>query len=103
MKLKVLKVFHDKVTNEIRQIGDVIEVNDERGAEILQSPLKVAEEVIEGAEPNEPPAAGGNEPPTDGEDFEKLSVEELKAKAEEMGIDTTNLKKKKDFIKALKK
>lgn len=107
IKLKVVKQFHDKETDTVRKAGEVIEVSDKRGKEILSSKYNVAELVEMGKpdKPNEPPAGGDNgAAPTDspdGEDLEKLSVKELKAKAEEMGIDTTNLKKKKHFIRAI--
>lgn len=45
MKLKVCVGFVDKVTDEIYRIGDIIEVTDKRGAEILANPLKLAEAV----------------------------------------------------------
>lgn len=47
MKLKVLKQFHDKNTNELYQIGTVIDVTDERGQEILDCKYNVAEIVVE--------------------------------------------------------
>ena len=45
MKLKVCVEFCDRVTDEVYRIGDVIEVTDKRGAEILANPLKLAEAV----------------------------------------------------------
>lgn len=47
MKLKVCVEFVDKVTGETHRIGDVIEVADKRGAEILANPLNLAEAVEE--------------------------------------------------------
>lgn len=43
MLLRVLKQFHDRETSELYKIGSVIDVREERGKEILNSPLKVAE------------------------------------------------------------
>lgn len=45
MKLRVCVEFIDKVTGETHRIGDVIEVAEERGAEILANPLNLAEAV----------------------------------------------------------
>lgn len=45
MKIKVLKRFHDKVTNEVHEVGDVIEVSDARGNEIISNPRGFAEKV----------------------------------------------------------
>lgn len=47
MKLKVCVEFIDKVTGETHRIGDVIEVAEERGAEILTNPQGLAEMVEE--------------------------------------------------------
>jgi len=47
MKLRVCVEFVDKVTDETRRIGDVIEVTEERGTEILANPLNLAEVVEE--------------------------------------------------------
>ena len=45
MKLTVCVEFVDKVNGDTYHIGDVIEVTDKRGAEILANPLKLAEAV----------------------------------------------------------
>ena len=47
MKLRVCVEFVDKVTGETHRIGDVIEVAEERGAEILANPQGLAEMVEE--------------------------------------------------------
>ena len=47
MKLKVCVEFVDKLTGDTCHIGDVIEVSESRGAEILASPLGLAEAVEE--------------------------------------------------------
>ena len=59
MKLKVLKKFHDKETDQLRNAGDEIEVSDERGKEILASKINVAE-LLEVGEPDAPQS--GTEP-----------------------------------------
>ena len=51
MKLKVLKAFKDKETGEMRKVGEVIEVTDERGAELLGHPLKLVSESKEVKKP----------------------------------------------------
>lgn len=43
IKVKVLKQFHDKETDQLYTVGEVIEVTDDRAREILSSPLSVAE------------------------------------------------------------
>lgn len=45
MKLKVLKGFKDKNTGEKYEAGSQIEVEDGRGEELLQHPMKLVEEV----------------------------------------------------------
>ena len=45
MKLRVCVEFVDKVTEETYRIGDVIEVGESRGAEILAHPQKLVEAV----------------------------------------------------------
>lgn len=47
MKLRVCVEFVDKVTGETHRIGDVIEVAEERGAEILANPQGLAKMVEE--------------------------------------------------------
>ena len=62
IKLKVLKKFHDKETDDLRNAGDIIEVSDERGKEILASKMNVAE-LLEVGEPDVPQTgAEGVEP-----------------------------------------
>ena len=45
MRLKVLRVFKDKETKELYKVGTEIEVSEERGAELLEHPMKLVEEV----------------------------------------------------------
>lgn len=47
MKLKVVKPFHDRETDELYKVGSIIEVTEKRGKEILASRLEVAELVEE--------------------------------------------------------
>lgn len=47
MKLKVIKDFYDKYTNEFYKVGQTINVSEERGKEILSSPYNVAELIKE--------------------------------------------------------
>lgn len=47
MKLKVVKPFHDKETDELYNVGSIIEVTEKRGKEILASKYEVAEKVEE--------------------------------------------------------
>jgi len=57
MKLRVCVEFIDKVTGETRRIGDVVEVAEERGAEILAHPLGLAE-VVEEEKPQKSASRG---------------------------------------------
>lgn len=50
MKLRVCVEFVDKLTGDTRHIGDVIEVSESRGAEILAHPQKLVE-VVEDPKP----------------------------------------------------
>ena len=45
MKIKVLKRFHDKETDKVYEVGEVVEVTDKRGIEIISNPLEVAEKL----------------------------------------------------------
>lgn len=45
MKLKVLKVFRDKNTGKKYEVGSTIEVDDGRGAELLEHPMGLVEEM----------------------------------------------------------
>ena len=51
MKLKVVKAFKDKETGEMRKVGEVIEVTDERGEELLNHPLELVSESKEVKKP----------------------------------------------------
>jgi len=50
MKLKVCVAFNDKVTGADYQIGDIIDVTEARGAEIMAHPGKLVE-VVESESP----------------------------------------------------
>lgn len=47
MKIKVIKPFHDKETDELYKVGSIVEVTEKRGKEILASKYEVAELVEE--------------------------------------------------------
>lgn len=47
MKLKVLKAFHDKDTDELYQIGSTLDVTNERGKELLAHPSSLVSEIKE--------------------------------------------------------
>ena len=47
MKLKVKINFHDKNTNELYKVGQILNVSEKRGKEILSSPYNIAELVAE--------------------------------------------------------
>lgn len=58
MKIKVLKRFHDKETDKVYEVGEVVEVTDKRGIEIISNPLEVAEKL--GGADNVTPAKENN-------------------------------------------
>lgn len=90
MKIKVLKRFHDKVTDEVYEIGDIVEVTNERGNEIVSNPLGVAE-ILEGGSPDN----------NSGDGLSSLSKKELFEKAKELEIDVKELKDKESLIAAI--
>lgn len=47
MKIKVEKKFKDKYTGKIYKVGDVVEVAEERGAELLSDSRKLVSKVSE--------------------------------------------------------
>lgn len=57
MKIKVINSFRDKNTKVIHQVGEVLEVSDERGAEIISAgnyAVEVSELKSQQAESPEP-------------------------------------------------
>lgn len=50
MKLKVLKVFRDKYTNERYEVGSIIEPTDKRAEELLNAKGELVE-LVEGEKP----------------------------------------------------
>lgn len=50
MKLKVIKAFNDKITDEFYPVGALITVEDDRGAELIKNPLDLVE-VVEESKP----------------------------------------------------
>ena len=93
IKLKVLKGFCDKYTNEVYKVGSVIEVSEKRAKEILASNLKLAElaegEILD------------DDDNIDEKPLEELSLKQLKklAKEKNISVDGTT---KEDYINALK-
>ncbi|MED4061699.1 hypothetical protein [Priestia megaterium] len=47
MKLKVEQIFRDKNTDKVYQIGDVIEVDEARGEELLANSLNLVSVVAD--------------------------------------------------------
>lgn len=47
MRLKVCVEFIDRITGEMYRIGDIVDVSEERGTEILTNPLGLAEAIEE--------------------------------------------------------
>ena len=47
MKLQVMADFYDRLTGELCKVGELIERDDERAAEILNCPLGVASKAPE--------------------------------------------------------
>lgn len=56
MILKVKRQFRDKISGELRKVDDVFEVEDERGAELLEHPMNLVT-VAEEAKKEEKPKA----------------------------------------------
>ena len=54
MKVKVERTFIDKYTHDRREAGSIVEVTDERAAELLADPRNVVSKVEEDEEPKKP-------------------------------------------------
>ena len=56
MKVRIEKTFTDKYTGEKREVGSIVDFEDERAAELLADPRQVVSEVKEekGQEPKKP-------------------------------------------------
>ena len=124
MKVKVKQKFRDKYTGDIRFTGEIVEMSEERYNEINAKKNGLVEKVEEKTEEAQTPKttkpeAGSVEveapkhpetsemTETPGEDpneftkytLEKMKVDELRKKAEEMGVDSMG--KKEELIKRI--
>lgn len=61
MKLRVCVAFSDKVTGADYRIGDIIDVTEARGAEIMSHPGKLVE-VVESESPRQKSASSASRP-----------------------------------------
>lgn len=121
MKVKVKQRFRDKYTGDILFAGEILVVSEERYNEIkaknknlveIMEEKEELEETSETVEPEEETAGKENlesaETPDDQEEtldelsrvaLEKMKVDELRKKAEEMGVDSMG--KKEELIKRI--
>ena len=122
MKVKVKQKFRDKYTGDIRFMGEIVEMSEERYNEINAKKNGLVEKVEEKTEEAQTPAttkpeAGSVEAPEHPESLEttetqveapneltkstleKMKVDELRKKAEEMGVDSIG--KKEELIKRI--
>lgn len=90
MKVRVLIKFTDKYTREKYRVGDIIEVNGERYAEILKKG-KLVEKVID-----EPQKEVGH---LSKNELKSYKMQELKSLARDMGL--SNDGKKEDLIERI--
>lgn len=122
MKVKVKQKFRDKYTGDIRFMGEIVEMSEERYNEINAKKNGLVEKVEEKTEEAQTPEttkpeAGSVEAPEHPESLEttetqveapneltkstleKMKVDELRKKAEEMGVDSIG--KKEELIKRI--
>lgn len=122
MKVKVKQKFRDKYTGDIRFTGEIVEMPEERYIEINAKKNGLVEKVEEKTEETQTPEttkpeAGSVEAPEHPESsettetkvetpneltkstLEKMKVDELRKKAEEMGVDSMG--KKEELIKRI--
>lgn len=122
MKVKVKQKFRDKYTGDIRFTGEIVEMSEERYNEINAKKNGLVEKVEEKTEETQTPEttkleAGSVEAPEHPESsetsetqveapneltksaLEKMKVNELRKKAEEMGVDSMG--KKEELIKRI--
>lgn len=122
MKVKVKQKFRDKYTGDIRFMGEIVEMSEERYNEINAKKNGLVEKVEEKTEEAQTPEttkpeAGSVEAPEHPESLEttetqveapneltkstleKMKVDELRKKAEEMGVDSMG--KKEELIKRI--
>lgn len=92
MKAKVIKKFKDKLSDfKIREVGEIIEVNNERYDELIKSPLGVFVEVINEEE-------GGQET-----DLENLTKKELVDHGSNLKLKLDMKMTKEEMIEEIKK
>ena len=120
MKVKVKQKFRDKYTGDIRFTGEIVEMSEERCNEInakkngLVEKVEEKTEEVQTSEATKPEAgaveveAEATEHPETSEEapneftrstLEKMKVDELRKKAEEMGVDSMG--KKEELIKRI--
>ena len=106
MKAKVKQKFRDKYTGDIRFMGEIVEMSEERYNEINAKKNGLVEKVEEKTEETQTPEttkpeAGSVEAPNEftKSTLEKMKVDELRKKAEEMGVDSMG--KKEELIKRI--
>ena len=126
MKVKVKQKFRDKYTGDIRFMGEIVEMSEERYNEIntkkngLVEKVEEKTEEVQTSEATKPEAgaveveAEATEHPETSEKtetpeeapneltrftLEKMKVDELRKKAEEMGVDSMG--KKEELIKRI--
>ena len=122
MKVKVKQKFRDKYTGDIRFAGEIVEMPEERYIEINAKKNGLVEKVEKKTEETQTPEttkpeAGSVEAPEHPESsettetkvetpneltkstLEKMKVDELRKKAEEMGVDSMG--KKEELIKRI--
>jgi hypothetical protein len=117
MKVKVKQKFRDKYTGDIRFTGEIVEMSEERYKEINAKKNGLVEKVEETQTPETTKPEAGSveaeapEHPESSETqveapneltkstLEKMKVDELRKKAEEMGVDSMG--KKEELIKRI--
>lgn len=117
MKVKVKQKFRDKYTGDIRFTGEIVEMPEERYKEIKAKKNGLVEKVEETQTPETTKPEAGSveveapEHPESSETqveapneltkstLEKMKVDELRKKAEEMGVDSMG--KKEELIKRI--
>ncbi len=122
MKVKVKQKFRDKYTGDIRFTGEIVEMSEERYNEINAKKNGLVEKVEEKTEETQTPettkpeaeSVEASEHPESSETtetqveapneltkstLEKMKVDELRKKAEEMGVDSMG--KKEELIKRI--
>lgn len=117
MKVKVKQKFRDKHTGDIRFTGEIVEMSEERYKEINAKKNGLVEKVEETQTPETTKPEAGSveveapEHPESSETqveapneltkstLEKMKVDELRKKAEEMGVDSMG--KKEELIKRI--